>query len=57
MGTDEAGRAPELDESALRRLPPPDAAHRIPDDRAPEQPDEQPEPDPEEPWWRRATGG
>lgn len=50
MGTDEKG---DLDENALRRLPPPDAAHRIPDDRAPEKP----EPDEDEPWWRRATGG
>jgi hypothetical protein len=64
MNTAAADRTPGLDESVLRRLPPPDPAQRIPDDRVkhldnPAELDNEPEwaEDEEEPWWRRDTGG
>ena len=33
MDWDDSGEPPDLDETTLRGLPPPDAAHHIPDDR------------------------
>ncbi|MFI7061430.1 hypothetical protein ACIBL3_10635 [Kribbella sp. NPDC050124] len=58
MDADDSGRPPDLDEAALRRLPPPNAAHRIPEDRLHHLDDpDAPDPDEEEPWWRRETGG
>jgi hypothetical protein len=58
MDWDDAGEAPELDEITLLRLPPPDAADRIPDERLPHVADpDEPAQDEEEPWWRRETGG
>jgi hypothetical protein len=58
MDWDDSGEAPDLDEITLLRLPPPDAAERIPDEHTEHlaTPDE-PEADEEEPWWRRETGG
>jgi hypothetical protein len=58
MDWDDSGEAPDLDEITLLRLPPPDAVQRIPDERVKhvDTPDE-PEPEEEEPWWRRETGG
>jgi hypothetical protein len=58
MDRDDSGEPPDLDEITLLRLPPPDAAQRIPDERTAHltTPDDL-EQDEEEPWWRRETGG
>ncbi len=58
MDWDDSGEAPDLDEITLLRLPPPDAAQRISDERTEHLtiPDD-PEQDEDEPWWRRETGG
>ncbi|TCO26277.1 hypothetical protein EV652_107168 [Kribbella steppae] len=58
MDCDDSGEAPDLDEITLLRLPPPDTAQRIPDDRAQHLPTpDDPEQEEEDPWWRRDTGG
>jgi hypothetical protein len=56
MDTSDSGEMPDLDEITLLRLPPPDPAQRILDERL-ELPVDEPEPEEEEPWWRQETGG
>jgi hypothetical protein len=58
MDWDDSGEVPELDEITLLRLPPPDAADRIPDEHLPHVDDPaEPDQDEEDPWWRQETGG